>query len=199
MKNKEIEIDQHDLALYESELSRDCSEASVVGYLRCATICDGSDNQLMVQAQSIRDLCTREFAGGCRILWVTDRGASGNLPYWKPGLEPGEYRTGLTVMTQLIERGLVQHVCVYKRNRVARSPRLYLEIEEDYFEKYGVRLLSATETSLDDPDAYRRFSDLLVAVAQFDQQLGRRSGGRAKTSSKGASQDSLADTSGSQP
>ena len=153
---KEMWIDQNDLTLYESQLKEAGDLISVAAYLGVACISQDTDNSLMMQTQSIRDLCSREFPEGCKIIWVSDHGASGTLPYWRPGFDSGTFRTGLTSLIQLVERGLVQHVCVYNASRLTRSVRLLLDLKQK-FENYGVRLLSATEAGSSD-DVFRNSS-----------------------------------------
>jgi len=144
--NSEITMDQNYLALYESEL-KGSSLISVVAYLRVASYTQGDDSPLEsgVQASAIRRLCEEKFPEGCRIIWVTDKGASGNTPWQRAGHEHSQYRPGLTLVTQLIERGYVRYVCVERLHRLTRSPKLWLEFKEKYLDRYDVQLLSATE------------------------------------------------------
>jgi len=162
--NSEITMDQNYLALYESEL-KGSSLISVVAYLRVASYTQGDDSPLEsgVQASAIRRLCEEKFPEGCRIIWVTDKGASGNTPWQRAGHEHSQYRPGLTLVTQLIERGYVRYVCVERLHRLTRSPKLWLEFKEKYLDRYDVQLLSAAEPVEVAKGDYNSFVELLVS------------------------------------
>ena len=143
--NSEIEISHNDLALCESELKDSSVLVSVIGYVRIASCAQDEDHVFDAQVSAIRQLCEKRLPEGCRIIWVTDKGASGNMSWQRPGLQPGHYRTGLTLVTQLIERGYVRYVCVERFHRLTRSSKLSQEFKNDYLDRHDVQLLSATE------------------------------------------------------
>jgi hypothetical protein len=143
--NNEIWIHQHDLSLCDLNLAMDANQVAVAAYLRTANIDERTEDTLMAQAQAIRYLCNKQFTEGCSIIWVTDRGASGALPYKQPELNHGQYRTGLTVLTQLIEQGCVQHVCVHKLSNLTTTLRTWIDFKREYIDKHGVQMLFATE------------------------------------------------------
>jgi DNA invertase Pin-like site-specific DNA recombinase/DNA-binding CsgD family transcriptional regulator len=142
----------------------------VAGYLRVSTdIQVDEGHSLETQPIYIREACTKRFPDGCHIIWIADEGLSGTLPYRRDGLRQTQYRPGLTLVTELIEQGLVQFVCVYKCNRFCRSLRIWLEFEEDYLQKYNAEFFSATEPVDNRTIAGKFIADLIMATASYER------------------------------
>lgn len=142
----------------------------VAGYLRVSTDIQADEgHSLETQPIYMREACARRFPDGCHIIWVADEGLSGTLPCKRDGLKRGQYRPGLTLVTRLIEQGLVQYVCVYKCNRLCRSLRIWLEFEEDYLQKYDAEFFSATEPVDNRTIAGKFIADLLMATSSYER------------------------------
>ncbi|MHB0912938.1 MAG: recombinase family protein [Armatimonadota bacterium] len=119
----------------------------VAAYARLATVSqDGESNSIKAQLHSVRHICNEKFGDNAyHLISIVDHGCSGNLPCKKPRLRKGAYRPGLTLVTRLIENGLMKYLAVWDMSRLARNLQVWLELQKNYLEPYNIQLISATE------------------------------------------------------
>lgn len=161
-----------DTELYEVERALVfCDSLPVVAcYLRVSSPEQAEENHsIETQAKILRRACEHRFPNGAHLVYVSDEGFSGTLPYKKPGLRPGEYRPGLTLLAKLAEHGYIHCIGVYKCNRFTRSLRVWYEFDEDYMDKYAIDFFSATEPVSNRSVAGRFITNLLMASSSFER------------------------------
>lgn len=142
----------------------------VACYLRVSLPEQAEENHsIETQAKILRRACEHRFPNGAHLVYVSDEGFSGTLPYKKPGLRPGEYRPGLTLLAKLAEHGHIHCIGVYKCNRFTRSLRVWYEFDEDYMDKYAIDFFSATEPVSNRSVAGRFITNLLMASSSFER------------------------------
>ncbi|MCE5197745.1 MAG: recombinase family protein [Armatimonadota bacterium] len=153
----EIDIkNEEDAHLHQDILATRDGLQHVAGYIRTACVCQEDESSVEMQRQVIRDFCMQRFPEGCRLFWISDIPASGTLPWKRDGLKSGEYREGLTVLVDLVKRGLVWYVCTSRIDRLARSAKLLIEFVDECIKPLGISLYSVTEMA-----ALERSNDLL--------------------------------------
>lgn len=168
----EVRIIENNLALYDRQLVFEDELPVVAAYLRVSTddqVDDG--HSLSAQEKFNREACSRKFGEGkFHIIWVRDEGLSGRLPYHRDGLRKGQYRPGLTVVTQLAARGTITHLCVYKCNRLARHPRVWYELDEDFLQPNHVVFFSACEPVDNQTGSGQFITDLTMATSRQERE-----------------------------
>jgi site-specific DNA recombinase len=170
MKFTELWLRDVDFNEREREFIFDDVLPVVACYLRVSTDEQAEENHsIETQAKKIRCECEHRFPNGAHLFYVNDEGYSGTLPYRKPGLRRGEYRPGLTLMTQMAEHGYIQYIAVYKCNRFTRNLRVWYEFDEDYMDRYGIDFFSATEPVGDRSAAGKFITNLLMASSSFER------------------------------
>lgn len=171
MATSELWIREHNLELYRPDLVFGDDLPVVVGYLRVSTddqVDEG--HSLAAQPKFIREACARRFTDGCHLVFVADEGLSGKLPFWRPGLKAGEYRPGLTLVLDMIRKKIINYIAVYKCNRFSRSPRVYLEIYEDYLVPYDVEFFTAVEPIDNRTAAGKYITNILMISSDFERR-----------------------------
>ena len=122
----------------------------VVGYMRVSPDPDSKEPTLEIQQASIQWVSKQLFPQGFLLILIADE-ASGDLSLKHEGLEPGQYRQGLTYLAELIARGAVQHVCTYQFNQLTTSLSVWQEFTEGYLVKYGVSFIVSAELLVPTP------------------------------------------------
>ncbi len=169
MIKTELTLTGNSLTPYNQELIFEDGLPVVAGYLRVSSDLQVDEgHSLETQRHFIREACAKKFPEGCHLIVLADEGVSGMLSYRREGLKPRQYRQGLTLVTELIERRLVQYVCVYKCNRLSRSPRVWFDFKADFLEKYEVELFAAADPVGNRDSASAFITDILMASAAFE-------------------------------
>ena len=137
----------------------------VGGYIRTASVCQGDNSSVETQRQVIRDFCMQRFPEGCRLFWISDIPASGVLPWKRDDLEPGQYREGLTILVDLVKRGLIWYVCTSRIDRLARSTKLLIEFVDECIKPLGISLYSVTEMA-----ELERSNDLSMTLLALEER-----------------------------
>lgn len=121
----------------------------VAGYIRVSSKEQAVEGySLETQAEHIRNECKRRFSGGCHLIFIADDGVSGALPIRKPGMKKKEFRPGLTLLAEMVGKGLVDAVGVYRCNRLTRKLRTWAEFS-DYYLKPTKTLFFSCADGLD--------------------------------------------------
>lgn len=142
-----------------------------LAYLRVSSdIQVDEGHALEVQADVLREEYIRRFPEGCHLIFASDEGLSGTLPFLKKGLKKSQFRPGLTLVKELVELGVAQAVGVYKCNRFARKLRIWLEFSEDYLDPNNVLFFSAAEGVDNQDSGGRLVLQILMSGAEFERE-----------------------------
>lgn len=139
----------------------------VVAYCRVSTEDQADEGySLDTQQEKDREACDRKFGRGCYHIVYIVVDEHGPLPFDRGGMAKGTYREGLTLAVEIFRAGLAQYLCVYKMNRITRSLRIYLELDEDVLQPNNVEIFSATEPISNRTAAARFFTSIIGASAE---------------------------------
>jgi site-specific DNA recombinase len=96
-----------------------------------------------------------------------DEGRKGTLGFRSPGVRGGNYREGLTALVRDIEAGHIDHVVIYRLDRLSRSPKLTHTFLENVLLKHNVGLTSITEGFDASTKEGRMLVGMLASVAAY--------------------------------
>ncbi len=125
-----------------------------------------------------RDASVREFV---------DKGYSGTLGLRKAPDQRSGFRPALTDLCEVIAAGEINVVVVQDRDRLARDEYVMLELVNDYFRRYNVRLFHpGGQIDLHSPEGLL-IGNVIAAVAAFypRQNIGKVKAGLAKRAAEG--------------
>ena len=160
----------YDFGYWERKLMFADGKPVCLGYCRVSTETQETEHfSLDNQKDRIREECVRRLGKGKFHLILILEDASGTLPYNRGGMKKGTYREGLQLVTEIIERGLVKYVVVYKMSRITRNLRVYLELQEEYLDKFGCEIISCTEPISNTTSGTRFLTHILGASAELER------------------------------
>jgi len=172
----EIWADHNDITMLERELAAapGCGPDAVrvAIYLRCSTPQQAdTGHTLEMQPVYVRRACREKFGDRCRLIYVTDGGLSGALTFNRQGTDNRKTRSALTLLTQMMERRLIDYVAVYACDRLFRNQREWLVFKEDYLDRYGVEFFSFTEPGANTKTASGKMVlGLMMGIAEHKRE-----------------------------
>jgi len=117
------------------------------------------------QERACREYLDRIYGANGYVAQVfSDEGFSGKLGFARPGTSPKRVRPGLSALVKAICEGEVSTVIVYRLDRLSRNARTFLELLQDYVNKYDVNLVSVQD-SIDGSTPMGRFAAGVLALA----------------------------------
>jgi hypothetical protein len=138
----------------------------VIVYCRIGKVHDPEKEDLLEeQSRGAESGCDVRFGpDGYRTIAIGEVG-SASLPYYKPGMLPGQYRPGLALALSLVKAGIARYIAVERLDRLARSPGLFMEIQSNFLTPTGAEVISAEEPMLSGSALDRLMARIVSAFA----------------------------------